>query len=102
MRHRARAAETAAAGLLLLLATACGSRLPESDFEGRGATTAPASAEPLRVGIITSVTSPVGGTAFTGPRDGAKAYFAALNARGGIDGRRVEVRECDDGGSGVG
>ncbi|WP_200305978.1 ABC transporter substrate-binding protein [Streptomyces adelaidensis] len=103
MRPRARAAESAAAGLLLLLATACGSRLPESDFEHRDtAGTTPPNREPLRVGIITSVTSPVGGTAFTGPRDGAKAYFAALNARGGIDGRRVEVRECDDGGSGVG
>ncbi|QFQ96246.1 ABC transporter substrate-binding protein [Streptomyces phaeolivaceus] len=104
MRLRVRAAETAAAGLLLLLATACGSRLPESDFERRdtAAATAPATAEPLRVGIITSVTSPVGGSAFTGPRDGAKAWFAALNARGGVDGRRVEVRECDDGGSGVG
>ncbi|UUU20953.1 ABC transporter substrate-binding protein [Streptomyces sp. DSM 40750] len=102
MRRRARAAETAAAGLLLLLATACGSRLPESDFERGATTSAPRSREPLRVGIITSVTSPVGGAAFTGPRDGAKAYFAALNARGGVDGRRVEVRECDDGGSGVG
>ncbi|MDX3730227.1 ABC transporter substrate-binding protein [Streptomyces caniscabiei] len=102
MRHRARAAETAAAGLLLLLVTACGSRLPESDFERGSAPPAPSSRAPLRVGIITSVTSPVGGTAFTGPRDGAKAYFAALNARGGVDGRRVEVRECDDGGSGVG
>ncbi|MFF9036908.1 ABC transporter substrate-binding protein [Streptomyces sp. NPDC014892] len=102
MRHRARAAETAAAGLLLLLATACGSRLPESDFERGSAPPAPSHREPLRVGIITSVTSPVGGAAFTGPRDGAKAYFAALNARGGVDGRRVEVRECDDGGSGVG
>ncbi|MGW0842957.1 ABC transporter substrate-binding protein [Streptomyces sp. NPDC002787] len=102
MRRRARAAETAAVGLLLLLSTACGSRLPESDFERGGTTSAPRSREPLRVGIVTSVTSPVGGAAFTGPRDGAKAYFAALNARGGIDGRRVEVRECDDGGSGVG
>ncbi|MBD9728255.1 ABC transporter substrate-binding protein [Streptomyces caniscabiei] len=102
MRHRARAAETAAAGLLLLLVTACGSRLPESDFERGSAPPAPSGRAPLRVGIITSVTSPVGGTAFTGPRDGAKAYFAALNARGGVDGRRVEVRECDDGGSGVG
>lgn len=110
MSHRFRAAEAGAAprakavaaGLLLLLATACGSRLPESDFERRETPTAPRSREPLRVGIITSVTSPVGGAAFTGPRDGAKAYFDALNARGGIDGREVEVRECDDGGSGVG
>ncbi|MFJ5263060.1 ABC transporter substrate-binding protein [Streptomyces sp. NPDC088387] len=102
--RRCRAAEAAAAVLLLALGTACGSRLPESDFEERStATGAPTrDAEPLRVGIITSVTSPVGGDAFTGPRDGAKAYFDRLNARGGINGRRVDVRLCDDGGSGVG
>src|SRR5438105_2775464 len=98
------AAETAAAALLLLLGTACGSRLPESDFEhgGRTNTPAPTSGAPLRVGIVTSATSPVGGNTFTGPRDGAKAFFDRLNARGGIDGHPVEVRECDDGGSGVG
>ena len=97
-----------AAGLPLLLGTtlvlgtaACGSRLPESDFEHRTAP-APQSTAPLRVGIVTSATSPVGGSAFTGPRDGAKAYFDRLNARGGVDGRPVEVRTCDDGGSGVG
>ncbi|MEW2163073.1 ABC transporter substrate-binding protein [Streptomyces sp. NPDC007084] len=99
---RRTAAGAAVAGLLLLLGTACGSRLPESDF-GHRATTAPApSAGPVRVGIVTSATSPVGGSAFTGPRDGAIAYFDRLNARGGIAGRRVEVRLCDDGGSGVG
>ncbi|MET9843672.1 ABC transporter substrate-binding protein [Streptomyces ossamyceticus] len=104
MRRRSRAAETVAAALLLLLTAACGSRLPESDFEGRS-TAPPATGRagaPIRVGIIASATSPVGGDAFTGPRDGAKAWFTALNARGGIDGRPVEVRECDDGGSGVG
>ncbi|GGX50425.1 ABC transporter substrate-binding protein [Streptomyces fructofermentans] len=103
MSRRARVAECAAAGLLLILATACGSRLPEGDFGGRP-DRAPAGggAEPIRVGIVTSVTSPVGGDAFTGPRDGAKAYFDRLNARGGIGGRTVEVRTCDDGGSGVG
>jgi ABC-type branched-subunit amino acid transport system substrate-binding protein len=101
--RRARAAEAGAAVLLLALGTACGSRLPESDFEhDRRTTSAPSSRGPIRVGIITSATSPVGGNAFTGPRDGAKAWFERLNARGGIDGRPVEVRECDDGGSGVG
>ena len=90
-----------AAALLLLLGTACGSRLPESDFENRGTPTRQSTA-PLRVGIITSATSPVGGSAFTGPRDGAKAYFDRLNARGGIGGRPVEVRTSDHGGSGVG
>ncbi|MGW0577303.1 ABC transporter substrate-binding protein, partial [Streptomyces sp. NPDC002920] len=60
------------------------------------------AAQTIRVGVIASATSPVGGAVFTGPRDGAQAYFDRLNARGGIDGRRVEVRLCDDGGSGVG
>ncbi|MGW5638620.1 ABC transporter substrate-binding protein [Streptomyces sp. NPDC003832] len=100
--RRSRAAEALAALLLLLLSAACGSRLPESDFEGGTRTSAAPDAGPIRVGIITSATSPVGGNAFTGPRDGAKAYFEHLNARGGIGGRPVEVRLCDDGGSGVG
>ncbi|WP_406370625.1 ABC transporter substrate-binding protein [Streptomyces sp. NBC_00647] len=99
---RRTAAGAAVACLALLLGTACGSRLPESDFEDRATPPSPGSAEPIRVGVISSATSPVGGSAFTGPRDGAKAYFDRLNARGGIDGRRVEVRLCDDGGSGVG
>lgn len=89
--------------LLLLAGTACGSRLPESDFEhGNSRTPAPSSGTPIRVGIITSATSPVGGDTFTGPRDGAKAYLDRLDARGGIEGHPVEVRLCDDGGSGVG
>ncbi|MGW1070817.1 ABC transporter substrate-binding protein [Streptomyces aureus] len=99
---RRTAAGAAVAGLLLLLGTACGSRLPESDFENPGTPTPGASAAPIRVGVISSATSPVGASAFTGPRDGAKAFFDRLDARGGIDGRRVEVRTCDDGGSGVG
>lgn len=98
MRPR-RAAEGLLLTALLLLGAGCGSRLPERDFEDRP--TAPA-AEPVRVGIIASETSPVGGAAFTGPRDGARAYFDALNAQGGLGGRKVEVLTCDDGGSGVG
>ncbi|MFF4358237.1 ABC transporter substrate-binding protein [Streptomyces sp. NPDC001604] len=103
-RRLSPAAECATAALLLLLGTACGSRLPESDFEHGGRTNAPAptGGTPVRVGIITSATSPVGGNTFTGPRDGAKAFFDRLDALGGIDGHPVEVRECDDGGSGVG
>ncbi|MGW8764612.1 ABC transporter substrate-binding protein [Streptomyces sp. NPDC055815] len=99
-----RAAEALAALLLAVLLTllaGCGSRLPERAFETRP-TVNPSGGEPLRVGIITSTTSPVGGETFTGPRDGARAWFDALNARGGLDGRRIEVETCDDGGSGVG
>ncbi|MCH0539547.1 ABC transporter substrate-binding protein [Streptomyces sp. MUM 203J] len=106
--HRA-AARTAVARVALLallpllaLGAACGSRLPESDFASRRPATGTADRAPLRVGIIASATSPVGGEAFTGPRDGALAYFASLNASGGLDGRPVEVLTCDDGGSGVG
>ncbi|WP_330303524.1 MULTISPECIES: ABC transporter substrate-binding protein [unclassified Streptomyces] len=102
MSRPAPAVESAALAVLLLLGTACGSRLPESDFENRSTPAQQGGTAPLRVGIITSATSPVGGSVFTGPRDGAKAYFDRLNSRGGIDGRRVEVRLCDDGGSGVG
>ncbi|MFG2644033.1 ABC transporter substrate-binding protein [Streptomyces sp. NPDC048370] len=100
-----RVAEGAAALLLatlLALTTACGSRLPERAFQTRPTATFPSGGEPLRVGIISSATSPVGGDAFTGPGEGARAWFDALNARGGVNGRRVEVVTCDDGGSGVG
>ncbi|MCB5167091.1 ABC transporter substrate-binding protein [Streptomyces bambusae] len=91
--------------LLLALGTACGSRLPESAFGRRTeppAGTATRTTDPIRIGIIASITSPVGGDAFAGPGEGARAWFAALNARGGIGGRPVEVHTCDDGGSGVG
>lgn len=101
MRAPHRAAAALATGLALLV-TACGSRLPERDFENRSTPSRYQSAEPIRVGIVTSATSPVGSSAFTGPRDGAQAYFDRLDARGGIAGRRVEVHTCDDGGSGVG
>ncbi|MFE3852129.1 ABC transporter substrate-binding protein [Streptomyces griseorubiginosus] len=101
-RRPCRAAEAALAVLLLAVGTACGSRLPESDFEHRERATPARDTGPIRVGIVTSATSPVGGDTFTGPRDGAKAYFERLNARGGVEGRWIEVRECDDGGSGVG
>ncbi|MEU7720093.1 ABC transporter substrate-binding protein [Streptomyces tibetensis] len=102
MGRRSRVAEILAAVLLLSLSAACGSRLPESDFRHDDRTPPPHESAPLRVGVITSATSPVGGSAFTGPRDGATAFFDRLDERGGIDGRRIEVHRCDDGGSGVG
>ncbi|GAA2310360.1 ABC transporter substrate-binding protein [Streptomyces kunmingensis] len=109
MPHRARAAEARAAGaallalLVLFVLCGCGSRLPESAFEDGTPRSAPIrAAAPIRVGIITSATSPVGGATFTDTRDGAQAYFRNLNAEGGIQGRPVEAHLCDDGGSGVG
>ena len=83
---------------------ACGSRLPERDFSGGsgGSTTGPAApaAAPVTVGIITSVTSPLGVNEFSGPLYGAQAFFRALDAAGGLDGHQVHVITCDDSGDG--
>jgi ABC-type branched-subunit amino acid transport system substrate-binding protein len=98
-----RAAEALLLAALLIGGVACGSRLPERAFESPSSPAATGTRpEPIRIGIIASATSPVGGAAFTGPRDGAEAYFDALNAEGGLNGRPIEVITCDDGGSGVG
>ncbi|WP_406403582.1 ABC transporter substrate-binding protein [Streptomyces sp. NBC_00879] len=97
-----RAAEGLLLAALLTGSAACGSRLPESAFESPSPPVRSSAAQPIRIGIISSATSPVGGAAFSGPGEGAKAYFDRLNAKGGIDGRRIEVITCDDGGSGVG
>ncbi|MER8187893.1 ABC transporter substrate-binding protein [Kitasatospora sp. NPDC094015] len=111
-RHRTaaggrRPAAAVLAAVLLLAATACGSRLPESAFGPGGptpdlATDTGVTTQEIRVGIITSVTSPVGGETFTGPRYGALAFFRALDDRGGLHGRTVKVVTCDDGGSAIG
>jgi branched-chain amino acid transport system substrate-binding protein len=52
--------------------------------------------------MIDSISSPLGANAFSGPGYGAQAYFDALNAAGGVGGRKVVVDQCDDAGSGIG
>ncbi|WP_406206212.1 ABC transporter substrate-binding protein [Kitasatospora sp. NBC_01560] len=122
---RRRRTRPAAVLLLAVLAvtSACGTRLPASAFEqrptpGAGSTgsAAGASGSPggnpasdtgvtatgIRIGIVTSLTSPVGSEVFSGPRFGAQAFVQALNDRGGLHGRTVELVTCDDGGSGIG
>ncbi|MGW4898585.1 ABC transporter substrate-binding protein [Kitasatospora sp. NPDC004240] len=110
-------AGSAAAALLLAAVPACGTRLPQAAFTARptAPTGATAPAEPgnrasdtgvgateVKVGIVTSLTSPVGSEVFSGPRYGALAFFQSLNDRGGLHGRTVKVVTCDDGGSGIG
>lgn len=54
------------------------------------------TADAIRVGIIVSKGGPLGPRAFAPMSEGTQAYFNWLNARGGINGRRVEVSVCDD------
>ena len=103
--------------------SACGTRVsappaagPVGPTAGAPSTSAPsanpASANPasdigvtpttITVGVLASRTSPLGPDAFSGSYYGATAYFDALNRRGGINGRKVNVVACDDTGSGSG
>ena len=49
----------------------------------------------IKIGFITSVTGNASSTFFDAA-DGAKAYFDAINAAGGVDGRKIEVVTDDD------
>ena len=128
-RHYSRRVDTRRSGARSLSALAvlaasvallasCGTRLPDEAFatttvpgsapSSTGPTVAnPASdtgvsADEIKVGVVVSLTSPLGAEAFSGPMYGALAYFEGLNARGGINGRRVTPIVCDDGSSGAG
>lgn len=118
-----RSVRRAAGGLTVavtVLAAGCGTRLPDSAFRtsaaGSGADTSrPSSAgagntasdtgvttTTVTVGLIVSKSSPLGADAFSPSLYGASAYFDELNAHGGVHGRRIELKVCDDGGTGSG
>ncbi len=93
--------------LMLGAMTSCGTRLPASAFTQSAQSAAGpfvdgVSASTIRVGMIDSITSPLGVDAFSGPGYGARAFFDALNAAGGVNGRKIQVEQCDDSGSGLG
>lgn len=54
----------------------------------------------IKIGQLFTRGGSFGPDAFTPASYGVKAYFADLNRRGGINGRRVVLAECDDKGSG--
>jgi branched-chain amino acid transport system substrate-binding protein len=58
------------------------------------------TATTITLGTISSRTNPFDPTAFVGPLYGAQAFVAALNRRGGINGRSVRLVSCDDHGDG--
>ena len=98
---------------LVTVAAACGTRLPDRAFTSPTAapTSTPTSPRPgtdigvtgdtIKVGNIVSRTNPFDAQAFVGPYYGAKAFFDALNARGGVNGRRIVFDSCDDSGSSI-
>jgi branched-chain amino acid transport system substrate-binding protein len=68
---------------------------PEGDSEAEPETGGEASGEPIRIGVLTSLTgnfTPWGIQA----RDGIQLAVDELNAEGGVDGRPLEVVEVDD------
>jgi len=89
-----------AAGVVLA-ATACGTRLPDSAFApsvhstGKPALTTTS----LRIGNIVSRTNFFDPRAFVGAYFGVKSYVDGVNAAGGINGRRVDLVTCDDQGN---
>ena len=66
-----------------LLAGVCGA-LPAAAAPG---------AKPIKVGAISSLS---GGSTFPESSRAAKAYFDAINAQGGLDGRRIEYVSLDE------
>src|SRR5438105_2460587 len=56
----------------------------------------------IKIGNITSIQGPFGPDAFSPSLYGLQAYAAGVNARGGINGRKVSIDTCDDRGAGDG
>jgi ABC-type branched-subunit amino acid transport system substrate-binding protein len=76
---------------------ACGTAQPLRAAQS-GSTTG-ITPDAVRVGNVSILTGPVPGL-FKGAPTGARAYFAYVNAHGGVDGRRIQLDSYDDGFSG--
>ncbi len=120
MSFRSGVVQVAAVGVLLL-GTGCGTRLHKTSFATTTSANAGGSAQSttstkannntasdvgvtpneIRVGVVASITSPLGPDAFSQSSYSVRAYFDGLNDRGGINARKVKVITCDDGGAGT-
>lgn len=113
-RPTQQAALLAAAAALL---AGCGTRLPDGAFPqlhstapapvptssaaaGNTASDVGVTPTTVTVGIIVSETNGFDPRSFTGPRLGAEAFFRNLDANGGVHGRQVVWKFCDDHGQG--
>jgi len=114
MSIRARAL-VAAVALSSLALAACGSRVHDAgggtgnstggSTQGTSANTASdtgVTASDIKVGVMAGQTSGLGPDTFSASLIGAQAYFKALNDAGGVNGRTVTAKTCDDKGSGDG
>ncbi len=54
------------------------------------------SAQEVRVGMVNALSGPAAGLGM-GMKAGAEAYFARINAAGGVNGRRITLVSLDDG-----
>jgi branched-chain amino acid transport system substrate-binding protein len=113
---RRRSGGRSVALLVVVLLVGCGTRLPQSAFitEPSGGPSTPGSTAPdgnsdvgitptsIKLGLVVSKTSPLGAETFTPSMYGVQAFVAALNARGGVNGRHVDLVVCDDGATGAG
>ncbi|TFE32080.1 amino acid ABC transporter substrate-binding protein [Frankia sp. B2] len=112
MRARSLVAAAAAIVLSSLALVACGSRASSSGTTSAGNKPAGVSNNTasdigvtpteIKIGTIAGLSSGFGPDTFSASLYGARAYFKALNAAGGVNGRTVNLVECDDKGSGDG
>ncbi|MCK9893348.1 ABC transporter substrate-binding protein [Frankia sp. AgB32] len=101
----------AVAILSSLVLVACGSRAGSTGSTTGASSTASSASNntasdvgvtptEIKVGTIAGLSSQFGPDTFSASLYGARAYFKALNAAGGVNGRTVNLDECDDKGSG--
>jgi branched-chain amino acid transport system substrate-binding protein len=72
---------------------ACGSKKSSSSSSSSGSSSSAADTSPIKIGAISSITGPI---PIPDGTNGAKSYFQALNAKGGINGRKVVYTPLDD------
>ncbi len=86
------AGRVAAIVSVAFLVGACGSSTPTT----QGGATAPGvTATSIKIGTSTPVTGPVGAVCVP-INNGAQAVFASVNAKGGINGRKIDSEVLDD------
>lgn len=101
-----------AAAAMLVAGAACGTRLPDSAFTSSGSLPASPTASPgasvngvtstsITIGTIASLTNLFDPAAFAGPSYGLRAFIDDVNRSGGINGRRLVLKVCDDKGNGA-